>query len=256
MAESGICGIKLPLQTMNKKIIAIIPARSGSKGIPNKNIRVFADKPLIGHAIDQARRSSIFDKIIVDTDSQKIADIALKYGAEVPFLRPAHLAGDTAKIADSVELLLNRIRKEFDYTPDIICLLQTTSPLREIDDIKQCYKAIINPLVKSVCTICETHPRLYNLNTKGKIYLANSSNSNSTNRQDWPKGFIENGAMVYMIKVDYFLKNKKFVVNKETIGIVTPRWRSIDLDHIEDWILAEILYKNRDRIRKKLKLLK
>jgi len=241
---------------MNKKILAIIPARSGSKSIPGKNIWVFAGKPLICHTIEQARRSSIFDKVIVDTDSQKIADIALKYGAEAPFLRPAHLANDTAKIADSVEFLLGRLRKEFDYAPDIICLLQTTSPLREIDDVKQCHKVIINPRVKSVCTICETHPRLYNLNTDGKIYLANNSNSNSTNRQDWPKGYIENGAMVYMIKTDYFLKNKKFVVNKETIGIVTPRWRSIDLDHMEDWILAEILYKNRNQIKNKLKLLK
>lgn len=240
---------------MNKNILAIIPARSGSKGIPNKNIRIFNGKPLIYHTIQQARKSSIFDKIIVDTDSPKIADIALKSGAEVPFLRPAHLAGDTAKIADSVELLLHRMRKDFNYVPNIICLLQTTSPLREVNDIKQCYEEITNPNVKSVCTICETHPRLYNLNHQGKIYLANSSNTNSTNRQDWPKGYIENGAMVYMIKTNYFLKNKKFV-DKETVGIVIPRWRSIDLDHIEDWVLSEILYKNRGKIKNKLKLLK
>lgn len=237
---------------MKNKILAIIPARSGSKGIPGKNIRKFAGKPLIWHAIHQASKSGLFDKIIVDTNDQKIANIAIESGAEVPFLRPAHLARDKAKIADSVELLLNRMQKEFNYTPDIICLLQTTSPLREVDDIKICYKEIIKPQIKSLCTICETHPRLYNRRPDGKIYLANKQNGNSTNRQDWSKGYIENGAMIYMLKTDYFLKHKKFV-SKDTLGIILPRWRSIDLDNIEDWILAEILYKNKDRIKKRLK---
>src|SRR3989344_2149134 len=138
---------------MKKKILAIIPARSGSKGIPNKNIRIFAGKPLIWHAIDQARKSGLFDKIIVDTNDQTIADLAIKSGAEVPFLRPAHLATDTSKIADSIELLLHKLETRFDYKPDIFCLLQTTSPLREVDDIKICYKEIIKPTVKSLCTI-------------------------------------------------------------------------------------------------------
>jgi len=240
---------------MKKKILAIIPARSGSKGIPNKNIRIFAGKPLIWHTIHQARESGLFDKIIVDTNDQTIADIAIKGGAEVPFLRPAHLATDTAKIADSIKLLLQRLDKEFDYKPDIFCLLQTTSPLREVDDIKMCYKEIIKPGVKLLCTICETHPRLYNRDSKGRIYLANKQTSNSTNRQAWPKGYIENGAVVYMLKTNFFLKHKKFVT-KETLGVIMPRWRSIDLDHIEDWILAEILYKNRNKIKQQFKSFK
>ena len=240
---------------MKKKVLAIIPARSGSKGIPNKNIRTFFGKPLICHSINQARKSGLFDKIIVDTNDQTIADIAIKGGAEVPFLRPAHLATDTSKIADSIELLLNRLEKEFNYKPDIFCLLQTTSPLREVDDIKMCYKEIIKPEVRSLCTLCETHPRLYNRTPEGKIYLANKQNSNSTNRQAWPKGYIENGAMIYMLKTDFFLKHKKWV-SKNTIGVITPRWRSIDLDHIEDWILAEILYKNRNKIKQKFKSFK
>ena len=240
---------------MKKKNLAIIPARSGSKGIPNKNIRIFAGKPLIWHAIQQAHKSNLFDKVIVDTNDQAIADLAVKSGAEVPFLRPVHLATDTAKIADSIELLLNRLKKEFDYKPDTFCLLQTTSPLREVDDIKMCYREIIKPGVKSLCTICETHPRLYNRNSEGRIYLVNKQNSNSTNRQAWPRGYIENGAMVYMLKTDFFLKHKKFVT-KDTIGVIMPRWRSIDLDHIEDWILAETLYKNRNKIKQRFKSFK
>ncbi|HEY4484412.1 MAG TPA: acylneuraminate cytidylyltransferase family protein [Candidatus Paceibacterota bacterium] len=240
---------------MKKKNLAIIPARSGSKGIPNKNIRIFAGKPLIWHAIYQAHKSNLFDKVIVDTNDREIAEIAIKGGAEVPFLRPAHLATDTAKIADSVELLLHRLDKKFNYKPEIFCLLQTTSPLREVDDIKTCYKEIIKPNVKLLCTICETHPRLYNRDSKGKIYLVNKQNSNSTNRQAWPKGYIENGAMVYMLKTDFFLKHKKFVT-KDTVGVIMPRWRSIDLDHVEDWILAETLYKHRSKIKQKFKLFK
>lgn len=240
---------------MNKKILAIIPARSGSKGIPNKNIRKFAGKPLIWHAIHQARKSGLFDKIIVDTNNQEIADVAARGGAEVPFLRPAYLATDTSKITDSIEFLLHRMEREFDYKPKIFCLLQTTSPLREVDDIKICYKEIIKPQIKSLCTICETHPRLYNRTSNGKIYLANKQGGGGTNRQDWPKGYIENGAMVYMLKTDYFLKHKKFV-SKDTLGVILPRWRSVDLDNIEDWILAEILYKNKNRIKHNFKSFK
>lgn len=235
-----------------EKNIAVIYARAGSKGIPNKNILIFHDKPLIAHAILQAKKFGLFDRVIVDTESPEIAKIAKKYGAEVPFMRPAHLATDTAQINDVFTLLLKRLREEENYHPDIITLLQPPSPLREIEDIRKCYEVMRNPKIKSVCTVCETHPRFYQMSREGKLILVNQPKKENANRQAWPKGYILNGCMVYMIRAKEFLKTKKFV-DENTHGVICPRWRSIDLDHPEDWIMAELAYTNKKKIEKKLK---
>lgn len=229
------------------KILAIIPARGGSKGIPGKNIKIFHGKPLIAYTIEQAKRAGLFDRIIVDTEDDKIAAVARKYGAEVPFLRPKELAGDKSSIDDVALLLLRRLKEKENYSPDILTLLQPTSPLREIDDIKRCWKLMRDPKIKSVCTICETHPRFYQLDKLGKLLLINKPTWPSPNRQDWPKGYLLNGCMVYMIRTKEYLKTRDFV-NKNTVGVLCPRWRSVDLDHPEDWVMAEFLYKNKDKI--------
>ena len=109
--------------------LAIIPARGGSKRIPNKNIRNFCDKPLIAYTIEQALATPFITRVIVDTDSKEIAKIAKTYGAEVPFIRPSHFATDKASINDALRHLLSSLKKEEGYEPDYIVLLQTTSPL-------------------------------------------------------------------------------------------------------------------------------
>lgn len=235
-----------------QKNLAVIYARAGSKGIPGKNTKIFHDKPLIAHTILQAKKFGRFDRIIVDTDGSEIARIAKKYGAEVPFMRPAHLATDTAQINDVFLLLLKRLKEEQNYEPDIITLLQPPSPLREVEDIERCDKLMQNPKIKSVCTVCETHPRFYQMSKEGKLILVNQPKKENANRQAWPKGYILNGCMVYMIRTREFLKTKKFV-DENTYGVVCSRWRSIDLDHPEDWIMAELVYANRKKIEQKLK---
>ncbi len=239
---------------MKRKILAIIPARAGSKRIPNKNFKSFNGKPLIYYPIKQAQESGVFDRIIVDTDSPVIAKIAKKYGAEVPFLRPEFLAQDKSKIADAIEFLIKKLKKEQNYSPDIIALLQTTSPLREAEDIKRCYKVMQNPKIESVCTVCDTSPWFFHLDSQDKLVLVNKNSAYSTNTQEVPKGFILNGCMVYMVRTSVFLKKKKFVDfdSGKTVGVVCPKWRSVDLDHPEDWILAEILHKNKDKIHAQL----
>lgn len=238
-----------------KKFLAIIPARGGSKRIPNKNIKFFNGKPLIYYSIKQAKESGIFDRIIVDTESPEIAKIAKKYGAEVPFLRPAELAGDKSKVADAVEYLVKKLRREQNYMPDFICLLQTTSPLREARDIKACYDVIHNSGIKSLCTICDTSPWFFNLSSKNKLILVNKNSNKTTNTQGVPKGYILNGCFVYMVRTSFFLKTKKFVDfdNGNTVGVVCDKWRSVDLDHPEDWVLAEFLHKNKNKINERLK---
>lgn len=234
-----------------KSFLAIIPARGGSKRIPNKNIKIFNGKPLIYYAIKQAQESGIFDKIIVDTDSEAIARVAKKYGAEVPFLRPPELAADTAKIGDAIEYLLKKLANEQGYNPENIALLQTTSPLRTVEDIKACYEVMRNPKVVSLCTVCDTSPWFYHMSPQNKLILVNKTANKSTNTQEVPRGYVLNGCMVYMIGTKRFLKTKKFV-DEETVGVVCPKWRSVDLDYPEDWVLAEFLHKNISTLEKKL----
>ena len=239
---------------MTKKILAIIPARSGSKEIPSKNIRNFCGKPLLAYPIEVAKKSGVFDRIIVDTDSEEIAAIGKKFGAEVPYLRPKQLATDKSVVIDAVLLLLQRLKTE-GYEPDIISLLQATSPLREVEDIINCYELLKKGAVDSVVTVCESHPRFYHLLDDGRLILVNKETENITNRQQVEMGYMLNGCIVYMIKTSVFFREKKFIYGG-TYGIVCPKWRSVDLDEIEDWVHAEVLYKNKDRIKIRLKSFK
>jgi len=122
------------------KVLAYIPARAGSKRIPNKNIRDFLGKPLIAYAIEQARVCNFVDCVMVDTDSSAIAKIALELGAKVPWLRPKRLASDKSKVVDSILYNLRRLKEEENYQPDYVMILQTTSPLREKKDIEDCWR--------------------------------------------------------------------------------------------------------------------
>jgi len=237
---------------LKNRILFYIQARGGSKRIPNKNIKNFLGKPLIAYAINQALACKIKGRVIVDTDSKKIAAIAKKYGAETPWLRPAYLASDSAQGVDSLIYLLNRLKKEESYEPDYIIILQITSPLREIEDITDCWKMMQKTKANTILTICPTHPRLYYLKKNNDITLVNGSEANSTNVQDWPPAYILNGCFVYIVKTKALLKEKK-VITKKTKAVVCPNWRSIDLDNPEDWAMAELICKNKNNIIKKIK---
>ena len=243
---------------MKRKFLAVIPAQSGSKRIPHKNIRSFNGHPLIYYSIKQALDSGIFDRVIVDTDNHKIADMAIEYGAEAPFLRPKKLADDSAKTEDALAHLLERLKDDQNYIPNVITILQTTSPLREIEDIKSCHKIMSDPKIESVCTVCGTSPWLFRLSPEDKLILINKENASDTNTKRLDKSYILNGCMVYMVRTDIFMKTKKIVdfINQGTVGVVCPRWRSVDLDHPEDWALAEFLYAHKDEIEKGIKLFK
>lgn len=240
------------MKPQNTKILAYIPARSGSKRIPNKNIKKFLGRPLISYTIKQALSCRFIDRVIVDTDSEKIAKVARDYGAEVPFIRPPKLAGDKSMIIDSILYLLDRLEDEQNYKPDYLLILQTTSPLRELEDIQKCWKLIQSTEATTVLTVCPTHPRLYYMNKTNDISLVNGSEKMSTNMQAWPNGYILNGCFVYIVDIKT-LKKEKRVVTSKTKAIVCPKWRSVDLDTPEEWVLAELLYKNKKRIYEKIK---
>ncbi len=237
------------------KILVIIPARAGSKRISGKNTKLFVGKPLIARTILQAKRVSFVDRIIVDTDSPKIAAISKRYGAEVPYLRPKHLATDKAQVTDAIIHLLGRLQKEEKYKPDYVIILQTTSPLREVTDIERVWQMMKKGGADTVLTVCPTHPQLYYLDRNGYIVSANRRRVDSTNIQTWPPAYILNGCFVYIIKTDALLREHA-VVTKKTKAIVCDKWRSVDLDGPEDWVLAEHLFRDKKNIAISLKKFK
>ena len=230
------------------KVLAVIPARSGSTRLRNKNIRNFCGKPLIAYAIEQAKRHPRVDRVIVDTDSEAIADMAIARGAEAPFLRPAKLATATASINDALLLLLQRLREKEEYEPTHVLLLQTTSPLRSDEDITECIRVMEQTKATTVITVVSTHPQLHNLSPNGEIVLANRKKVASTNSQAWPQGYLQNGG-VYLVKTSAFLREKK-IATKHTHAVISEKWRAIDIDTPEDFIVAEYLYKKKDAIKK------
>lgn len=142
------------------KVLAIIPARGGSKGIPKKNIQSVVGKPLIGHAILHAKKSKYINKIIVSTDDRKIAEIVSSYGAEIPFMRPKKLAKDDSSIIDVIKHTIDHIKAYDSYKPDVIVILQPTSPLRTTKLIDDSIEILKRSKASSVITVSKIkkHP--------------------------------------------------------------------------------------------------
>ena len=239
------------------KILGIIPARGGSKGIKNKNIRQFAGKPLIAHAIDTASSSRYIQKIIVSTESEEIAQVAKKYGAEVPFLRPAELAQDKSKVTDAIIHLLNKLKTDFDYIPDIIVLLQTTSPLRTAEDIDGAIKLMFDRKADSVVSVCATEQLVFTKDSEDRLknLITKKEFLRSNNRQELPRTFKLDGSMVYVVKTNVFLKHKSFLAGK-LVGYEIPRWRSVDLDEPQDFVVGELVFSQFKKLSHKIKRFK
>ena len=223
------------------KILGLIPARGGSKGLPKKNLYLFNKKPLIQWTIECALESNSLDRIIVNTDDESIADFSRSKGVEVPFLREPHLAQDDSRIVDAV---LNVLEKIINF--DFILLLQPTSPLRTKEDITNIIKLQKQYNASSLVSVCEAkeNPALfYEINNDN--YLSKSFKQyKGSNRQEYKRNYIINGAL-YFSSVENLKKNKSFITNK-TIPYVMPRERSIDIDDITDIRWGEFIqkYKN------------
>lgn len=227
----------------NKKFLAIIPARGGSKGLPRKNIKKLNGKPLISYSIEAAINSKVFDKIIVSTDDKEIAEIALKYGAEVPFIRPKELATDTA---DSMDVLFHAINflkdkgEEYDY----VMKLQPTSPLRTEKEILEATKLLFEKNAESIVSIseCEHHPLWTNiLSEEGNLFNFIKDDIKHKNRQELPKYYQING-LIFLSKVNNLLETRDWYGEKSYAYICDAK-KTIDIDNIIDFKLAEILLK-------------
>ena len=223
-----------------KSFLAIIPARSGSKGLENKNIKLLNQKPLMAYTIETAMESEIFEDIIVSTDSQEYANIALQYGASVPFLRSSELAQDASTSIDVMVDVIEKMKqmnKKYDY----VVLLQPTSPLRNVSDIIECVKKIIEIDADSVISMCECeHPIEWSTKFEdNKMCLYEFGKGLSKRRQENKQSYRLNGA-VYVLKMNYFLENKN-MYGKNSFAYIMPKERSIDIDDIYDFMCAEAL---------------
>lgn len=221
----------------NKKIIGVIPARGGSKGLPRKNIKILKNKPLIAWTIEEAKKSKYLDHLVLSSDDPEIIKVAKKFGCEVPFIRPISLATDTASGVEVVLHALETIQHQYDY----VVILQPTSPLREALDIDSCIDLCIRKKSSSCVSVSEVSKSpywMYSLDKTGHMLPIISTESN-TRRQDLPKVYALNGA-VYVANCEWLMKNKKLVTT-ETIAYVMPKERSVDIDDEVDFMLAKIL---------------
>ncbi len=236
-----------------KKIIAIIPARGGSKGLLRKNILILNKKPLIGWPIFTAKGSKYIDKVIVSTDDQEIKDIAIEQGAEVPFLRPKELATDKAH-RSSVILHAIRFFTQYGETYDYIVFLEPTSPLTETEDIDSALEMLVSKReiadsIVGVSKVEATHPAFdVFIDEKGLIrpYIGQEFKT-SLLRQDISDLYFFEGSL-YISSVEGFLRENEFY-HKRTLSYIVPKWKSLEIDDIVDFICIEAIMKNLDVIK-------
>lgn len=228
-----------------KKIIGIIPARGGSKGLPRKNILAFCGRPLITWTIERARACKYLDDIIVSTDDREIAAVSKKYGAEVPFLRPKRLAGNKSRMIDVIEHAVKYLARA-GRSWDIIVLLQPTSPLRRSIDIAAAIEKLFRKKARAIVSVCPSghHPLWSNmLPGNGSMRKFLRPEVLGKNRQELPVYYQLNGAL-YVAYTKYLFDNKGFLGAK-TFAYIMPSDRSIDIDSRIDARLAELLLRSR-----------
>lgn len=231
-------------------MIAIIPARGGSKGVPKKNVKELNGKPLIAYTIQAAKESGIFEKIIISTDDQEIADVAIRYGAGVPFLRPDILSGDAVASDDVIRHALAFFKdRGNDYSE--VCKLQPTSPLRTWRHIQEAYDLFKSRDADFVVSVCECeHSPLWTDTITEDLSMDNFMKGidKAACRQDLPTYYRLNGA-IYMAKTQSFLTNKSFI-GKGCLAYIMNQDDSVDIDNPIDFKLAELLIKGKRRENK------
>jgi CMP-N-acetylneuraminic acid synthetase len=232
-------------------ILGIIPARGGSKAIPGKNLAVVANKPLIAWTVEVAIESGLLDRVVVSTDDREIAAAGKEFGAEVPFLRPTELATDTSPSIDVVLHAIQWLDDNEQYRPDCVLLLQPTSPLRTVTDIRESMELLLAKHGDSVVSVCETrqHPLwMKSVNEEGKLVDLSPEllpqSPAPTRRQDLPSVFALNGA-IYLALRSLLLSERTFISSR-TYAYVMPENRSLDVDTPWDLYLADLILRDRE----------
>lgn len=224
------------------KAVAVIPARIGSKRIPKKNIRLFLGKPMISYSIEAAKESGVFDRILVSTDSAEIAEVAAKYGAEVPFMRPPELSDDHAS-TDAVLLhSLDWITKNWSQ-PDYFCCIYSTAPFVRPEYLRRGLEIIVNEKATSAFSVTSfPYPifRALKMDEKGRVQML-WPEYRMTRSQDLPEAYHDAGQFYWVDTKKYAVEKKLF--SADAVPVILPRKFVQDIDVPEDWERAEIMYK-------------
>jgi CMP-N,N'-diacetyllegionaminic acid synthase len=222
-----------------KRVLGLIPARGGSKGLPGKNIHVIGGKPLIAWTIEAARKSAYLDRLVLSSDADEIMNCAREFGCDVPFRREPALATDTAT---SIDVVLDALVRcpGFDW----VVLLQPTSPLRTAQDIdatlERCF-ALNAPAGVTVSLAQESPYWMYTLHADGQLSNIMGAAS-ASRRQDLPPAYILNGA-VYAADTKWIVQSGTFMSDR-TVGHLMPNERSVDIDDLADVVVAEFALRN------------
>ena len=223
--------------TGKEKVMAVIPARGGSKGLPRKNILPVDGKPLIAWTIDAALMSKVVNKVILSSDDDEIIKVASLYGCEAPFVRPKELATDSAT---SIDVVLHAIEHLPGY--DFVILLQPTSPLRHALDIDGAFAQMLSMGASTCVSVSEVDQSpywMYSLNSSGRLESLLPPLQGVTRRQDLPPVYGLNGA-IYIARIEEFLRTGNFV-GDNCVAYEMPKNRSLDIDTVEDFNLLKKL---------------
>lgn len=222
-------------------MLAIIPARGGSKGVPRKNIRMLGEKPLIHWSIEAAMQADSIDRVILSTDDEEIVEVCKPTGIEIPFMRPKELAMDDSLAIDNYIYTMKRMNDEYGYDKDEFVVILPTVPFRTSVDIDLAVKLFDENQADSVisCTQLE-HPLdwIFNLDAKGKISRDSKIKTiNLMNRQESKQAYLPNGA-IYILKNSLLNKNYSYYT-ENTFAYVMPAESSIDIDTEYDFMIAQ-----------------
>ncbi len=231
----------------NSKVLGLICARGGSKGVPGKNRRDFCGKPLIGWSVEVALSCPLIDDIVVSTDDQELAEIAKNHGAEVPFIRPQELAQDNSKQIDAIAHAVSYL-KDLGRDYDTVCLLQPTCPLRIADDITGAIQMKCNTGSDTVISVTAEEgvvlSTYYELDNSGEARLKFPAPKEGTLRQDYNPIYRRCGVL-YILSVADILSGSLY--GKKVSAYVIPKERAFDIDTPFDWDLTEMLMQKRLR---------
>ena len=225
-----------------KRVLSVVTARGGSKGLPGKNMRQFGGKPLITWSIEQGLACDLVDSVVVSTDSPAIADVAARCGARVPFLRPAHLAGDTAS---NIDVLLHAIDhlESLGERYEYVVLLEPTSPLRDVSDISGALTLLADGAAESVVGVARAesaHPAFLMRIEDGLLQPMSGSQPTGLRRQELTEEYFYIEGSVYASRVSSLRARKSFY-HERTSPWIVDRYKAIEIDELSDFVAAQAL---------------
>lgn len=236
------------------EILGVIPARGGSKGLPNKNTKLLNGIPLIGHAILRAKKSKLINRVVVVTDDRRIASIAKRYGAEIPFQRPAELSSDLSHIFEIYKFTVNWFKENERYRPDIVCTMLCTAPFTRTSYIDSCLKKMVETGCDWCFTVNETehHPYRAMIIKKDRMVPVFDVSRKLlwANRQELPIMYRFNGGVI-ACRTDNIERYNEYNIDKRRFKnvdvrcVIMKRSDSLDIDTAEDFEFAKILARRR-----------